>query len=90
LLRKTCGCKRDEVTGYWRRLHSEECHDQSPHQYYSGAKIKNNEMGKGCGTGGGEVYTGFWWGNLKESDHLKGLGINSRMILNAIRRRRLG
>jgi len=53
LLRKTCGCKRDEVTGYWRRLHSEECHDQSPHQYYSGAKIKNNEMGKGCGTGGG-------------------------------------
>jgi hypothetical protein len=33
-----------------------------------------------------EVYTGFWWGNLKESDPLKDLGINSRIILNAIRR----
>jgi len=50
LLRKTCGFKRDEITGYRRRLHSEECHDHSPHQYYLDAKIKKNEMGKGYGT----------------------------------------
>jgi len=46
LLRKTCECKRDEVTGYRRRLHSEECHDHSPRQYYSGAKIKKNRWAR--------------------------------------------
>jgi hypothetical protein len=30
----------------------------------------------------GEVYTQFWWGNLRERDHLKNLGIDERMILN--------
>jgi hypothetical protein len=29
----------------------------------------------------GEVYTRFWWGNLKERDHLVDLGIGERMIL---------
>jgi len=28
-----------------------------------------------------EVYTGFWWGNLRESDHLKDLGVYSRIKL---------
>jgi hypothetical protein len=32
-----------------------------------------------------EVYMGFWWGYLKESDHLDDLGINS-VVLNATRR----
>jgi hypothetical protein len=35
------------------------------------------EMGGACGTGGGE----FWWGSIKERDHVKGLGINGRIIL---------
>jgi hypothetical protein len=25
--------------------------------------------------------TGFWWGNLKERDHLKGLGVSGSRIL---------
>jgi len=54
LLRKTCGCKRDELTWDRRKLHSEECHDHSPHQYYSGARMKKNEIGKTCGTQGRE------------------------------------
>jgi len=29
----------------------------------------------------GEVHTGFWWGDLKERDHLEGLGVNGRVIL---------
>jgi hypothetical protein len=31
--------------------------------------------------GRGEVYTGFWWGNLRERDHLKDTGIDRRIIL---------
>jgi hypothetical protein len=28
------------------------------------------------GWGRGEVHTGFWWKNLRESDHLEDLGVN--------------
>jgi len=28
-----------------------------------------------------EAYTGFWWGNLRERDHLEDLGIDERIIL---------
>jgi len=27
------------------------------------------------------MCTGFWWGNLRERDHLVGLGIDGRIIL---------
>ena len=29
----------------------------------------------------GEAYTGFWWGNMREIDHLGGPGVDGRMIL---------
>ena len=29
----------------------------------------------------GEAYTGFWWGNMRERDHLKEPGIYGRIIL---------
>jgi hypothetical protein len=29
----------------------------------------------------GEVCAGFWWGNLRERDHLKDSGIDGRIIL---------
>jgi len=45
-------------------------------KYYLGDQMKN-EMGGECNTyGGGKVYTGFWWGNLKERDHLEDLGVD--------------
>jgi hypothetical protein len=37
--------------------------------------------------GGDESYTGFWWGNLKERDHLGDPGIDGRIILKQIFRR---
>jgi len=39
-----------------------------------------------CSAYGGkvEVHTGFWWGNLKERDHLEDLGIDRRIILQWI------
>jgi len=27
-----------------------------------------------------EVYTGFWWGNLKNRDHLEDPGVDGRII----------
>ena len=27
--------------------------------------------------GTGEVHTGFWWGNLRERDHLEDLGVDA-------------
>jgi hypothetical protein len=29
----------------------------------------------------GEMYAGFWWGNLSERGHLKDPGIDERIIL---------
>ena len=29
----------------------------------------------------GEAYTGFWWGNLRERDHMGEPGVNGRIIL---------
>jgi hypothetical protein len=34
--------------------------------------------------GRAEVYTGFWWGNLGEKDHLEDLGIDGSIILRWI------
>ena len=34
-----------------------------------------------------EVYTEFWWGNLKERDHLGDPGVDERIILRWIFRK---
>jgi len=40
-------------------------------------QIKTNELGGHVACmGEGEVYTGLWWGNLKERDHLDNPGID--------------
>jgi len=30
------------------------------------------------------VYTGFWWGNRRENDHLEDPGIDERIIIRSI------
>jgi len=34
-----------------------------------------------------EVYTGFWWGKLRERDHFEDLGVDGRVILRWIFRK---
>jgi hypothetical protein len=37
--------------------------------------------------GRGEVYTGFWRGDLRERDHLENPGVDERIILRLIFRK---
>jgi len=35
----------------------------------------------------GEAYTGFWWENMRERDHLEDPGVDGRIILRRIFRK---
>jgi hypothetical protein len=66
VLRGIFGSKWDEVTWEWRKLHNGELNDlySSPNNV---RVIKSRRMrwaGHVARMGRGEVYTGFWWGNL--------------------------
>jgi len=37
--------------------------------------------------GRGEAYAGFWWGNLRERDHLGDPGVDGRIMLRWIFRK---
>ena len=49
-------------------------------------QIKKNEIGRACSVHGGreKVNTGFWWGNLRERDHLEEVSLDWRVILKRI------
>ena len=44
-------------------------------------------MGGACSTYGGEVYTGFLWGNLREGDHLEDPCVDEMIIFRWIFRK---
>jgi hypothetical protein len=71
VLRRIFGPKRDEVTGGWRKLHTEELHNlySSP----SIIRMINSRRMRWTGhlshVGRREMHTGFQWKSQKERDH---------------------
>ena len=84
MLTRTFGPKRDEVTGEWRKVHNEVLNDV----YWSPNIVRVIKLrimrwaGHVARLGQAEVYIGFWWGNLRERDHLGDPGVDERIILN--------
>jgi hypothetical protein len=77
------GPRRDEVTGEWRKLRNEELND-----LYSSPSIVRVIKSRSmrwvrhlARMGRGEAYTVFWWGNLRERDHLGDPGVDGKIIL---------
>jgi hypothetical protein len=70
VLRRIFGPMRDEVTGGWRKLHSEELHNF----YSSPNKIRMTKLGRMRWEGhveqiGRRMHIGYWWESQKERDH---------------------
>ena len=89
VLGRIFGPKRDGVTGDWRKLRNLELNDLycSPNIVRVIKSRKMRRMGHVARMGGGEAYTEFWWGRLKERDHLGDPDIDGRVILRWIFRK---
>jgi hypothetical protein len=88
VLRRIFRPKRDKVTGKWRKLNNEDLIDLCclP-AIVRVIKLRMRLAGHVALWGRGEVYTGFWWGNLREGDHLGDPGVGIKIILRWIIRK---
>jgi hypothetical protein len=86
VLRRIFGSRRDEVTRDWRKLHIEELNDLYSSAYIIRVIISRRMRWAGNVASMGEssgIYR-FWWGNLRERDHLEDPGLNGWIILRWI------
>ena len=89
VLTRIFGSKRDEVIREWKKLHNEEINYlySSPNIVWVIKSRRMRWVGHVAHMGRGEAYTGFWWGNLRERDHLGDPGVDGRIILRWIFRK---
>jgi len=71
------------------KLHKEELNDlySSPIIFRVIKSRRMRWVGHAACMGGGEAYTGFWWGNLKERDHWGDPGIVGMIEIRCIFRK---
>jgi hypothetical protein len=83
VLRSIFGHKRDEIRREWRKLHNEELNDlNSSTRIIRLIKLKRMRWaGRIARMRRVKVYIRFWWGKLRERDHLKNPGVLGRIIL---------
>ena len=82
VMRRILGSKRDEVTGKLRKLYNEELNNlySSPNIIRVIKSRRIRWAGNVARMGRKEVPTGFWWGNLRERDHLEDPVLDERII----------
>ena len=86
VLKRIFGHKRDEVTGEWRRLHSNELYVlySSPNIIWEIKSRRLRWAGHVARMGRVKVHTGFQWENLREGDHLEDPGVDGGIKLKWI------
>jgi hypothetical protein len=74
--------RMDKVTGEWRKQHIEELNDlyASPNVIRVIKLRRMRWAGHVARMGRGDVYTRFWWGNLREGDHVEDPGLEGVLI----------
>jgi hypothetical protein len=87
VLRELFGPKRDEVTEEWRKLLNGELNDLYSSPSFVRVIKSRRLRWVGHVARMGEIYSGFWWGNMGERDHLEDPGVDGRIILRWIFRR---
>jgi hypothetical protein len=83
VLRGISGPTRVGVTGEWRRLHNEELNDlYSSPNIIQVIKSRRMRWVRYVARKTAEVYTGFWWGDLR--DNFEDIDVDGRIILKWI------